>query len=64
MNAIRPVLALVVLLPFAAVAATDAVGSGESVLPEVATVSAGAPQLPGTDCCWVWMYGRWICMPC
>ena len=65
MSAIRTVLAVIVLFPLAAAAGIDAApGAGQSVLPEVAGPATGAPQTPGTNCCWIWYYGSWVCVPC
>lgn len=55
-------LAVLVLLPLAAMGNVGPATTA-TVMPED-SVRIGDGQTAGYDCCWVFVLGRWHCIPC
>lgn len=65
MKSLRTMLAIAMLLPFAGLAAAVDATAPSPAMPtgiEAGEVASGTTT--GFDCCWVFMYGQWWCIPC
>ena len=66
MKSLRTMLAIMLLLPLGAWAGTladDALANTDSVIPEVGAGTL-SPPVQGYQCCWIFILGRWMCVPC